>query len=191
MLAFNYFPVSIKWSNGEYDTWFRKVHNGRQVLNKSKSTGHKRTKCGIWLLCDTRPNRPASEIGWGPSERCECVPSCIALCLCYLESACSLRSPLLHFLGLHSTHYSGPHWDMSHLGSFAQEKSSDGALDAQEFVRFTLRANWILEKTIWTIGGECSRKRHDVIFAKHVLIHYSMTGVVQFLNKWLTWTGSI
>ncbi len=64
-----------------------------------------------------------------------------------------IRSSLLHFLGLHCSHYSGPHWDMSHLGRL-QEKSSD----AQECVRFT--ENWVSKSTTTEqlFGGVCRRK---------------------------------
>lgn len=77
-----------------------------------------------------------------------------------------IRSPLLHFLGMHSSHYSGPNWDMSHLGSFILQKTSDGALDAQECVRFTLRVNWISESTTGQLVECVEEKYHEHDFRK-------------------------
>ncbi len=48
---------------------------------------------------------------------CSFMHSCLIV-LPWASLFSHIGSSLLHFLGLHSSHYSGPHWDMSHLVHF-------------------------------------------------------------------------
>ncbi len=144
---------------------------------------------------------------------CSFMHSCLIV-LPWASLFSHIRSSLLHFLGLHCSHYSRPHWDMSHLGRL-QEKSSD----AQECVRFT--ENWVSKSTTTgqLFGGMCCRKswhfqllpsmtKHDFrktvqehkrgiarfcenhassYLAKVENVKHVLTSiVVQFQNKWLT-----
>lgn len=72
---------------------------------------------------------------------------------------------------------------MSHLGSFILEKSSDGALDAQECVRFTLRANWISESTTGQLAECVAEKDHEHDFCKTLQFQNNSNDSKTYLNK--------
>ncbi len=108
---------------------------------------------------------------------CSFMHSCLIV-LPWASLFSHIRSSLLHFLGLHCSHYSGPHWDMSHLGHLLKKSS-----DAQEFKRFTENRVSKITTTGQLFGGECCRKsmtKHD--FRKTLQFHFYVI-VPQYNSK--------